>query len=157
MQFVVSVYLEEVVVEKSQTIEVGIPPRQSKTMRKNFVCFIRRINWHQAYKEVTLSDIVSYSKFIRHTLLTTQGFDLCKSAQICRIFSAGLCKDRCTESWRTIQICKIFTEVCRFSVKISEEICFSAASKEPIYYIFGLLHPSWKYSQMLYAHVKNSG
>ena len=36
-------------------------------------------------------------------------------------FSAGFCKERCTESWRSIQICKIFTEVCRFSLKIFAE------------------------------------
>ena len=36
-------------------------------------------------------------------------------ANLCR--SAGFCKDRCTESWRSIQICKIFTEVCRFLQK----------------------------------------
>ena len=60
---------------------------------------------------------------------TAQVFDLCESVQICRIFSAGFCKDRCTESWRSIQICKIFTEVCRFSSKIFAEICFSEALK----------------------------
>ena len=51
-------------------------------------------------------------------------------ANLCR--SAGFCKNRCTESWRSIQICKIFEEVCRFSLKIFAEICFSAASKEPL-------------------------
>ena len=30
--------------------------------------------------------------------LVTQVSDLCESVQICRIFSAGFCKDRCTES-----------------------------------------------------------
>ena len=45
---------------------------------------------------------------------TSQVFDLCESVQICRIFSAGFCKDRCTESWRSIQICKIFTKCADF-------------------------------------------
>ena len=73
------------------------------------------------------------------TGLFNQVFDLCESVQICRIFSAWFCKDRCTESWRSIQICKIFTEVCRFSLKIFAEICFPAATKEPIYCDFGFL------------------
>ena len=54
----------------------------------------------------------------------SQVSDLCESVQICRIFSAGFCKDLCTESWRSIQICKIFTEVCRFSLKIFAEMFF---------------------------------
>ena len=54
-----------------------------------------------------------------------QVFDLCKSVQIFRNSSAGFCKDRCTETWRTIQVCRIFTEVCRFSLwNLLQKNCF---------------------------------
>ena len=39
------------------------------------------------------------TSFTRHHVNDeSQVFDLCESVQICMIFSAGFCKDRCTES-----------------------------------------------------------
>ena len=88
-----------------------------------------------------------------------------RSLRICadlQDFSAGFCKDRCTESWRSIQICKIFTEVCRFSLQIFAEICFSAPSREPItafldFFNYFINYFTWpRLSQLILSITQNS-
>ena len=78
-----------------------------------------------------VSSVVTFYEFERLVIPRFSIFaNLCRSAGF---FLQGSLKIV------ALNIFKIFTEVCRFSLKILAEICFSAASKEPIYCMFGLL------------------
>ena len=70
-----------------------------------------------------------------------QSLRICRDLQdfFCRVLQRSLhwilkIHTDLQDLYRSVQICKIFTEVCRFFNEISAEICFSAASKEPIYW-----------------------
>ena len=80
--------------------EISIPPDST------FVPYLKRVECqflnslviiYEMKNMILLPDNFCVSDECNN-LVSAQVFDLYESVQICRIFSAGFCKDRCTES-----------------------------------------------------------